>query len=426
MPVLRSLPGGYTVACIPAVMGAGLPGGNRGTIASWSRQAAARNTRFLRAQPRDGFDDGQPLACTLTLGRCPESSELWASMRNRFLRRVRRLGLIRLHWVVEWTRRGWPHLHCSVWLAEGVENGAERIVAAWLSVTEGYRTLERAQHVTPMHQAGGWLRYVGKHAARGVTHYQRSRNTLPAGWVTSGRMWGHRGEWCEPSSIDVPMSEAEFHQLRRLRRRLEVARARVRGDRHAERVATRMWRCGDERRSRVRGISAWSEHEGEELRLLASVGFDADRRNDLADRATLDRGVLRAITRGRVVRATAQPLNAPHARTLSASSSGGSRAGHASLGALVGLADGDGGDGTEPTAMLESPSATPLATLATTVREASKRAQRPLISSRIFGRGFFEPCESRACEPPRNRHFRASLAAVGSTLFTQRNRPRRC
>ena len=281
MPVLRSLPGGYTCACAPSST---TPPPNcppRGSVTGFTAKAAARNTAFLRAQPRDGFHDGQAFAVTLTLGRCPETSEDWKRLVDLWLRRVNRMGCIRLHWVVEWTRRGWPHLHASVWLPEGTESGAELLRRHWLDVTDGHRTLARGQHVVPIERFGGWACYVGKHAARGVGHYQRAADRMPAGWESTGRMWGKRGAWHDVDPDATPVSMPEFHRFRRIARKLEVSRAHARGDARGAWFARRSLRCTDPKLSAVKGLSVWSDYEGQELTLLAAIGVDVARRRHL-------------------------------------------------------------------------------------------------------------------------------------------------
>lgn len=281
MPALRSLPGGYTVACAPANNTPPPDRTPRGTVSGFTAKAAARNTAFLRAQPRDGFQDGEAFAATLTLGRCPDTHEEWKGLVDRWLKRVARMGCIRLHWVVEWTQKGWPHLHASIWLPEGSEDGAARLRAHWLAVTEGHRTLARGQSVLPIERFGGWACYVGKHAARGVSHYQRSAGWMPPGWESTGRMWGKRGDWCEVDPLTTPITLEEMHRFRRLLRRLEASRALARGDARGARYARRSLRCTDPKLSAVRGLSVWSDYEGQELMLLAALGIDATIRHEM-------------------------------------------------------------------------------------------------------------------------------------------------
>lgn len=289
MPTIRSLPSGYTSSCTP--LRNSPPTSCRGLVIGWSPKAAARNARFLRAQPRDGFQDGQPFAVTLTLRDLPASHDAWQKLRRAFFKRLHRLGLLRAHWVVEFTRRGVPHLHCAIWLPEGFQGGAEAIVDAWAAVTAGHATLKRSQDVQPIAQLGGWLRYVGMHAGRGTKHYQRARAALPAGWQTVGRLWGYiGGPWVDPDDIEARtlLTFPEWWRFRRIARNLEVARARASGDPARVRGAERSLRCPDRRFSPVRPASVWTNREGEELDILRCIVGDLAERQQLVDQVALE------------------------------------------------------------------------------------------------------------------------------------------
>jgi len=53
----------------------------------------------------------------------------WTRLVKTLLQRLRRAGLLRWHWVVEWQRRGVPHLHLAVYAQEGV-------VASWVGFAD--------------------------------------------------------------------------------------------------------------------------------------------------------------------------------------------------------------------------------------------------------------------------------------------------
>lgn len=55
----------------------------------------------------------------LTLRHCPPTSDDWTRLVKVLQQRLRRAGLLRWHWVVEWQRRGVPHLHLAVYAQEG-------------------------------------------------------------------------------------------------------------------------------------------------------------------------------------------------------------------------------------------------------------------------------------------------------------------
>ena len=93
----------------------------RGEITGWTADAVRRHTRWLYSvdvTQLDGLGDG----VTLTLRDVPSDVE-WTRLVKIFLQRVNRLpGLLRWHAVVEWQRRGAPHLHLAVYWSRTADN----------------------------------------------------------------------------------------------------------------------------------------------------------------------------------------------------------------------------------------------------------------------------------------------------------------
>lgn len=184
----------------------------------WTRSAIRRNRDFLYSVDERGLT-GKGFALTLTVKVCPPTHEEWKALREAYMVRLRRLGMLRAHWLTEWQRRGVPHLHAAVWFPEEVTDrwvpgGFERyLVAHWAQLaSEPYGARDGAQHVTPIYDVVGWNQYVSKHAARGLSHYQRNPENIPEGWreVGTGRMWGYLATkaepWpkVEPARVDMP------------------------------------------------------------------------------------------------------------------------------------------------------------------------------------------------------------------------------
>lgn len=146
----------------------------------WSPGAVRRNTEFLMCVREDKLT-GVGLALTLTVRDCPATSKDWHNMRRAWEARMRRAGMIRLHWVTEWQRRGVPHLHCAIWFS-GIVYDVPLCIDAWLAVASSCGAALRGQHGRIIDGVVGWFQYVSKHAARGVRHYQRcSENLLRVG-----------------------------------------------------------------------------------------------------------------------------------------------------------------------------------------------------------------------------------------------------
>ena len=274
----------------------------RGVVCGWSPSATRRNVAFLRSVVDKKLPmtaEGQPLkafAITLTLKKCPESPEKWHDTRRAFMDRMRRAGLYRSHWVVEWQRRGVPHLHCAMWFESDISH--LDIIKAWCAVAAKYNAGEKAQFVLPIFDAVGWFKYMAKHAARGVKHYQRSNDNKPEQWGNStGRVWGNTGDWPRIEGQKLRVNDKAFFMARRMARNWRIAEARAEfyknlakvpktgsngsvglilgvdgvirpqglSDRHRARLAGTwrlksakgMLKCSDRVRSELRGISEW-------------------------------------------------------------------------------------------------------------------------------------------------------------------------
>lgn len=251
MPTLKVSRSGLTVSRPPVKPG---PGGDRGEVNGWSIRAARRCDAFLRSVL---FDEIQQrglvgYALTLTVAERPESHVAWARLVKRLRQRLERRGMVCGHFVTEWQPRGrtskgpCPHLHLVVFFPEGAEPewsdgfcsciGADALKVHWLEVADAYGPLLHGQHVEIIKDLVGWFRYLAKHAARGVHHYQRSTELLPEGWVKTGRMWGTWGDW-PTFEYDGKMSVALFFALRRFATRYQLASARSDLARSRQRLA---------------------------------------------------------------------------------------------------------------------------------------------------------------------------------------------
>ena len=254
-----------------------LYGGPRGNVVGWSPDAVRRHTKWLYSVDAPALD-GVGFAVTLTVRDCPPTEVAWQAVRRAFLRRMERAGMIRCHWVCEWQRRRVPHLHLALYFAPGqpVEELIEAIFVAWLQCAREFRPSFRSQTVETIESVGGWLRYLSKHASRGVAHYQRQGK--PDGWEKTGRLWGHVGDWPTIAPMRFDMSSAAYYRYRRLVRAWRLADARTalarqiahpawNADDQAEKLLTArrrivssrtMLAASDPKLSAVRGVSEWA------------------------------------------------------------------------------------------------------------------------------------------------------------------------
>lgn len=252
MPVIQAYPNGLT-------MGTG--GGNatppkRGKINGWTPGAVRRHTRFLYSVDTSQLD-GFGYSVTLTVGSCPESPEAWESARRSWEKRLQRLpGFKRLHWVVEWQQRGVPHAHCAVYFEEPLTVPVV-LTVVWVAICtkKGWKVSHAAQHMNTIDGVTGWLKYLSKHAARGVKHYQRMGK--PAGWESTGRLWGKVGSWPTVEPIRAELTRAQGFRFRRLVRSYVIAQARSAQDWKRVAYLRRILKNNDLVISQVRGLSDW-------------------------------------------------------------------------------------------------------------------------------------------------------------------------
>lgn len=229
-------------------------GGKRGEVVGWSSAAVRRHKRWLYGVEAPGLD-GVGDAVTLTMRETPPTVEAWQVLLRRFFQALRDRDMLRWHWVVEWQRRGTPHLHLAVYAADGERSPGWEVVEVWIRLAGEFGARPIAQQVTPITGPVGWLKYLSKHAARGVKHYQRQGK--PAGWEKTGRLWGYGGEWPVSPPTEGMLTAEQYHRVRRMVRSWAVADARARGDWKGVGYVRRMLTCHDRPLSTVRGVSEW-------------------------------------------------------------------------------------------------------------------------------------------------------------------------
>ena len=236
--------------------------GPRGKVGGWTAASSRRNMRFLWSVDVSMLT-GTGWSFTLTVRNCPDNPKDWANWCRLYWKRLFDNGAIRLHWVIEWQSRGCPHLHGSIYLPDSMtqEQVVNLLLYGWI-YRNPYAPGLAQQRCLRIYDAVGWARYVAKHAARGVQHYQRSPENIPEQWKgQTGRMWGSRGTWplTEPLRIDLQGREGDggFFAFRRLVRSYAASKARTAGDLAGEKYARRMLRAHTRQLGEVRGVSHW-------------------------------------------------------------------------------------------------------------------------------------------------------------------------
>lgn len=180
----------------------------------WSPSVSRRLRNWLYSVPIETLD-GFGVSFTLTLRDCPPTSDDWADLRDQLFKRLFRAGCIRLHWVTEWQARGMPHLHGIAYFQNKVSQSL--IPDHWCSIAHNlYGAESWCQDSKLIHDVSGWLQYLSKHSAKSISNYQRSPENVPEGWLKTGRVWGHRGEWKTREAMLFSIDQAGFYQYRRI------------------------------------------------------------------------------------------------------------------------------------------------------------------------------------------------------------------
>ena len=232
-------------------------GGPRGKVTGWSPGAARRNTAFLRSVDETTLT-GHGIALTLTMKDCPESGTDLATILTSWIKRQRRGSMVRLHWVMEFQKRGVPHYHVAIWYDGSPQDALRRApvesdyaaasfaisnidmhkaeprlsdyavkaVADWIELTAHLGTGPKGQHARPIIGAVGWFQYLAKHCGRGRQHYQRQQANTPKAWGSSPRVWGKSGDWKIIEPATAVLTTKQWYKLRRLVRAQRVARSR--------------------------------------------------------------------------------------------------------------------------------------------------------------------------------------------------------
>ena len=227
-------------------------------LAGWSTSSIRRNNDFLRTVDYNALEHLQGFAFTGTVKTCPPDSDQWHRALKAFWRRLSRMGVTLIHWVIEWQRRGVPHVHCSLFFENPPPDIQQKIITHWLAVSASWGAGSSGQHITPITNSLGWAQYTAKHAQRGLYHYQRSPENMPVEWQSkTGRMWGKWGDWpvLEPVKLDTG-SEA-WYMVRRIIRNWRIADARKTNNKKRISSARKMLTCHDKKLSAVRGLSEW-------------------------------------------------------------------------------------------------------------------------------------------------------------------------
>lgn len=241
----------------------------RSVVSGWTPKSARSQKNWFYSVDISGLT-GFGLSVTLTVRDCPPSAAEFHRLRKNFLQRLRDShGLIRGHWLIEWQARGVPHLHGCFYFETPVWPNV--IADIWCDIVSDYGAKPVGQHLAPIHDPVGWLKYLAKHGARGIQHYQRQNKNRPREWDKSGRLWGYVGDWPIRDPMRFEVGREGFWQYRRLVNRWCIADARAQGDRRRVAFLKRQYQLSDRNLCEVRGTSDWIPLDAG-LRLVVWLG----------------------------------------------------------------------------------------------------------------------------------------------------------
>lgn len=322
MPVLKLYLNGVTMGIAPRKNDH--ERAPRGEVIGWSKGAARRNLAFLRSIRVDDLT-GHAYTLTLTLRDCPPDAEAWHRCRRAFIKRLERMGMVRMHWVTEWQTRGVPHLHGMVYFSERQSRRA--LIDHWLAVAAPYRAGIKGQDVKDVSNVLGWCKYLAKHASRGYQHYQRAAGNIPKGWQKTGRVWGYLGDWPIQDPTRYDFGEPAYYRFRRIVRGWAVANARTPVtvkvgpsvvsvvDWRRVNTVKRMLRCGDGAAGRARGVSEWLPQEAGLVLIDWMRGEGYPIRSDAEEVATVRVGDMAVDPEtGEILDGSKEPPNEPDGR----------------------------------------------------------------------------------------------------------------
>jgi len=229
----------------------------RSIVGGWSKKSARSQRNWFYSQNILGLT-GSGYSFTLTVKKCPQSAEDFHGYLRSLLKRLDRMGAVRSHWLIEWQRRQVPHLHGCVYFSEDSVSPGQ-VISHWCDITDHLGSLSFGQDIKPIYDELGWLGYLAKHGARGVSHYQRMNKNIPEGWKKTGRMWGYTGKWPQEEPMRFEIDQRGYFVWRRVSRAWAKSAAReAEKNRPAQiKYARQMLKCWDKNLSPVRGVSEW-------------------------------------------------------------------------------------------------------------------------------------------------------------------------
>ena len=235
--------------------------GRRGFVSSAADTSGVGRLRdaMMSIPYAELFEEHDLFFFTGTFRDCPASPDDAHAVLEKFLKRLKRVGLARYIWVKEWQPRqrerercerlgisfagGVPHYHVLLWFPHSIPVGKMQVIymrmaRVWCECAAAYgadvrgQNVQHVQKMTDKISALGDARigdYFCKHAVRGVWHAQRDDANMPAAWRAvgrAGRLFASSYKFPFAEVVREWITPAEVYARRRIQRGLALARAR--------------------------------------------------------------------------------------------------------------------------------------------------------------------------------------------------------
>ena len=191
----------------------------RGIISGWTKGSLLKNANFLESIDYQTMQEwyGNCFVFTLTVRDLP-LPEVWRRWVRKFMKVINNRGAEAIYVLVEFQKRGVPHIHGMAWGREPEERLDILIRRWWLTITGAGRI---AQDVKMATNVARWGKYLTWHDGRGMAHYQRS--TVPNGWKgkSTGKMWHVWGKWAtdDPVVLELVGGWRAYEEIRKRKMR---------------------------------------------------------------------------------------------------------------------------------------------------------------------------------------------------------------
>lgn len=193
----------------------------------WTAKSLAANRNFLQSFDERELAGHMGVWLTLTVGAAEIPSPVqFSRLFDSWWRRIRKRQVRCLHWVIEFQKRGAPHLHILLYFEDTVQQSEfwERSLylrRSWIDFMGHTGARLSGQRAVLITDYNGLLQYVEKHASKALSEVSHGHIRVPDSWQdVTGRMWGKKGRWPSPAPVvDIEVAgsalvDLALHQLK--------------------------------------------------------------------------------------------------------------------------------------------------------------------------------------------------------------------